>query len=78
MFTKKYIDVVVLHSKHGTISPVFIIWEDGTKYSVEKILQVIPKSSLKVNGDGIRYTCKIHGKIRYLFFEQNKWFIETK
>ena len=33
---------------------------------------------IKVGSVGLRYTCMVSGKQAYLFFEDNKWFIEAK
>jgi hypothetical protein len=33
---------------------------------------------MKVGGVGERYTVRIKGKETYLFFENNKWFVEEK
>ena len=35
-------------------------------------------ASLKAGGAGIRYTCMILGKERFLFLEENRWFVDTR
>ena len=37
-------------------------------------------ASLKVGGNGIRYTVRILGKQTYIFYDNNecKWFVEAK
>ena len=73
---KMWIDVLCMHSKSGDIQPVAIIWDNGAKYYIDKVERVVFRASLKSGGVGIRYTCRIHDQMRYLFLEGDKWFIE--
>ena len=64
--------------KDGTLLPKSFIWEDGEKYHVDKVLHITPAASLKVGGRGIRYTVKIGGAERYMFREEDRWFVEAR
>ena len=75
---KKYIKVTVTFDCDGNLLPALIYWDDGRKYPINKITDVRYAASLKACGAGIRYTCKILGKERYLFLEENRWFVDTK
>lgn len=75
---KAYVDVLVHHTKEGQLKPLVIIWVNGVKYSIDKITQVTRAASTLAGGTGIRYTCYIQGQIRYLFLEEDRWFIESK
>lgn len=77
---KVYVDVVTLYAKEGDIIPLKILWSDGTRYDIDKVLDVCKAASLKVGGVGFRYKCRIQGKEKFLFFEtnENKWFVEVK
>lgn len=72
---KRYIDVVVLCDKLANLTPLFIIWDDK-KYSIDKILQVKNAHSV-VGGGGVMYECLILNQRRKLFYEENRWFIES-
>ena len=72
---KRYVDVVTFVSKEGATTPLFLVW-DGEKYPIEKVTAVENRASV-VGGCGIRYTCKIHGQIRHLFLERDRFFIES-
>ena len=77
---KRYIDVVVMHKKEGRMIPLFIYWDDRGeryKYQIDSIIE-IKKSVSVVGGGGILYRCKIKGQIRNVYFERDKWFIESK
>lgn len=75
--TKISIEVIAEHSRDGKIKPLSITWEDGRKYSVDKVLDVRLAATLKVSGKGLRYTCRIHGKQVFLFYDSEQWYIES-
>ncbi len=73
---KRYVDVITLMKKDGSMLPVMLVWDNGAKYSIDRIVEV-RKAASQVGGCGILYKCKIEGKERNLFFERNRWFIES-
>ena len=74
---KQYVRVTGNWEDDGSFIPLFILWENGLKYKIEKIVQRCPAASLKSGGAGLRYTCLFsHGQRRYLYFCENRWFIE--
>lgn len=76
MDNKKFVEVVAYYDTEGNISPLVIHWDDGSEYEIDRITDITQAASLKHGGAGIRYTCRIHGQMRYLFLDDNKWFIE--
>ena len=67
--------------------PREIIWEDGRRFEIDRVLDIRQAASMKAGGQGDRYTIKVCGQERYLFFERNanltgnnigRWFIEAK
>lgn len=70
------IDVVCLIRQDGSVTPQQIIWEDGRRFDIDKVLDVRRAASTKGGGKGIRYTCSILGKQRYLFLNEYHWFVE--
>ncbi len=75
---KVFVETYTKYSTEGEQLPLSIVWEDGRKYEIEKITDVRKAASLKVGGCGIRYTCRILGKMTYLFLEDGRWFVEAK
>ncbi len=73
---KRYVDVVVLNSKQAKLTPLFIVWDNNTKYQIDKILQV-KKAHSSVGGGGLMYLCLIQNQTRKLYFERDRWFIES-
>ncbi|NLH64111.1 MAG: hypothetical protein GX478_07995 [Erysipelotrichaceae bacterium] len=73
---KRYVDVEVRMQKDRTMVPLRLVWDDGRKYEIDKVGRAEKRAS-QVGGCGIRYEVKIHGQYRYLFFEKDRWFIES-
>ena len=75
-YKKKYVEVTARFDTEGRVFPLKILWEDGSSYFIDKVLDVRPAASLKAGGAGIRYTCRINRQEKYLFLEENRWFVE--
>ena len=78
MSCKKYVEVTAKFDVDGTVVPLEIQWEDGTKFEIDRILDIRRAASLKAGGAGIRYTCRIRGRVKYLWLEESRWFVEAK
>lgn len=61
----------------GEVIPLEIEWDTGAKYVIDKVLDKRKVASTKGGGMGIRYTCRILGKQRYLFLDGYIWFVEV-
>lgn len=76
---RTYVDVTARFTAGGIVLPLMVEWEDGRKFEVDRVLDVRPAASLKVGGQGQRYTCRILGHETYLFLEDGRrWFVEGK
>ncbi len=75
---KVYVDVMSTFTIDGELLPLFFVWEDGTRYDIDKVLDFQKAASLKVGGQGIRFRCQVMNKEVYIFLEENKWFMEGK
>lgn len=73
-----YVKVVVEYDEAGGVRPLWIVWEDGRKFPVDRLLDVRRAAATKAGGQGIRYTCRILGKETYLFEDDGRWFVEGK
>lgn len=78
MAAKIVVEVVARFDTAGGLTPLWMVWEDGRKFEIDRVLDVRRAASLKAGGVGIRYTVRILGKERYLWFEDmsNTWFVE--
>lgn len=75
---KVYVDVTLKQDKYGTIVPLSVTWEDGTKYEIDRVLDVRRAAATKVGGTGVRFAVRILGRETYLFDDGKRWFVEAK
>lgn len=84
---KTYVHVNVDFDATGRMRPISILWEDGTHYEIDRVMDVRPAYAARAGGQGDRYTIRLGGQITYLFFEHNvdygshvpgRWFVERK
>ena len=84
---KAYVTVHVEFSKEGPMLPREIVWEDGQKFEVDRVIDIRPSYAAKAGGQGDRYTIQINGQRTYLYFERStnltgniigKWFVERR
>ena len=76
---KVYVCVNADHKPDGSCRPNMITFENGERYTIDRVRHVCRAASTKVGGNGIRYTVSICGKETFIFDEGNgKWFVEAK
>jgi len=75
---KQYISVTATFDKDGNILPLYINWDDGRRFMIDRVTDVRYAASLKAGGAGIRYTCRIKAHEKYIFLEENRWFVESE
>ena len=62
----------------GTVFPLEIHWEDGAKFEIDRILDIRRGGQPQGRRSGNRYTCRIRGRVKYLWLEESRWFVEAK
>ena len=84
---KVYVGVRAAFDPEGRMLPRELIWEDGTVYAIDRVLDVRQAAAMKAGGQGDRYTISVCGKQSYLFFERSaartgscigRWFVERR
>ena len=87
MDAKVYVQVVAYFNTDGMMLPRVVIWEDGEKYVIDRVIDIRQAAARKAGGQGDRFTIEIRGQISYLFFERvpqltgnllGRWFVERK
>lgn len=73
---RKNITVIAKMHSSGKIIPLSILWSDDLTFDIDKILDIRKKASTKGGGKGLRYTCRIKGQERFLWLDENIWFVE--
>lgn len=76
---KHYVEVIVDVSAEGVARPLTIVWDNGVRYHIDKVLDRRQAHSLRTGGTGMRYTVRVGGTDTYLWREENdRWFVEAK
>lgn len=76
---KIYVQTVVEFSVDGCLRPLWITWEDGRKFEIDRVLRVERAASRKAGGIGLQYTVTIGGHEHHLYYEENyRWFVEGR
>ena len=79
---KVYVSVIEVRHKDGRLLPLALVWENGKRYKIDKVLDVRPAASLKAGGAGMRYKIRVRDRETFLFLEEDKagakWFVERK
>lgn len=75
---KRYVPVVVRFETTGKLRPLVVEFDEEHQYVVDKVLDVRRAACQRVGGVGDRYTCRINGRVTYLWMEKGVWFVEAK
>ena len=84
---KVYVAVKAEFNEEGIMLPRELTWEDGTRYEIDRVLDIRQAAAMKAGGQVDRYTVRIKGKQSYLFFERStnqtgnqlgRWFVERR
>ena len=87
MDAKVYVQVNADFNTDGVMLPRELIWENGEKYLIDRVVDIRQAAARKAGGQGDRYTIEVRGQISYLFFERvpqltgnviGRWFVERK
>ena len=84
---KVYVQVNADFNPDGVMIPTSLIWEDGSKFEIDKVTDIRQTAAMKAGGQGDRYTIRVNGRESYLFFERcpsltgnviGRWFVERR
>ena len=64
--------------KNGNLKPLFILWDAKRKYAIEKVLNIKYPSDAAKGQNRLQYTCMINGYKRALYYEHERWFVESR
>lgn len=74
---RKNVTVVAEMRNSGKIIPLYILWENGKRFEIDKVLDVRLRASTKGGGMGLRYLVRIGKNERFLFLDGIIWFVEV-
>ena len=73
---KIFLKVTAEHDESGFVRPLSLLWPDGRRHDIDRVLDVRQAASMKAGGQGMRYTCRVEGKVLLLFCDEGRWFVE--
>ena len=73
---RKNVTMIAKMDEFGMVTPQTLIWSDGSKYQIDKVVDIRKKASLKGGGMGLRYTCIIKKQEKYIWLDEYTWFVE--
>lgn len=73
---KTFVKVTAEHDD-GKTKPLALTWPDGRRFEIDQLIDSRWAPSLKGGGLGMRYTCRVRGRVFYLFEDEGKWFVES-
>ncbi len=76
MLYKRYVNVIVEIDRVGKIRPLYIRWENNRLFKIDKVLEIRPAVSV-VGGGGVLYRILVQGQEKRLYYEINRWFLES-
>ena len=78
MSRRVYVEVAAVFTPEGQVMPRYVRWEDGTLFTVDRVVDIRKAAATKAGGCGLRYTVRIRGRQTYLFLDGDRWFVEGK
>ena len=76
MTCKQYVAVDVFVDLEGGLRPTVIHWEDGRRFSIDRVYDVRQAASLKAARSGLRSTSRVRNRVVDLFCEDGRWFLD--
>ena len=71
------VSVIARFYSDGHIVPQAIIWEDGRRFNIDAVEDIQRRASFKIGQSGIRYTCRIKGRMFYLILDDIYWYLDA-
>ena len=46
-YRKVYVDVFAVMKRDGTVLPRSFVWEDGERYTIDRVLHIVPAAQIR-------------------------------
>ena len=70
---KTPVKIILSCNEKGVMTPLYVMWSNGIIYKIDEVIDIKPRG---VNS--IFYKVKICGKLKELYFNNNKWYVNQK
>ena len=75
---KRYVDVVSITDRDGIVTPLRIVWRDGTAFDITEVVSRDRRYSHAANHAVLRYGIRGRDRSTYLYYENPRWYVEAK
>ena len=75
---KVYVKVRSFFDRIGDMQPTAIIWEDGREFKIDAVTDFYPANGQINAPKDDRYTVKINGEYKYLYFERTDSYFPSR
>ena len=77
-YRRVFIETAVKFYREGGMRPLWLVWEDGRKFSIDRVKYIERAPAHAGAVLPVRYTCMIADRERNLYFEEEtqRWFLE--
>ena len=77
-YEKHYVEVVSKTDVEGRVMPLVVVWDDGRRFEVARVLEVRQARAAKTGGAGLRFTIAVGGRHTHVFYVNPRWFVEAR
>ena len=81
MYEKHYFTMIIRVDTDGNIKPVAIEWDDGRKFSIDKVISIMNAPPVHVGAIPTqKYDVIVEGRHKILYRERTsgRWFVERQ
>lgn len=75
---RRRVEVIHSTSTEGVVTPLCIVWDDGRRFPVERVLERRPARSLKHGGQGVRFTVRVGQVVTHLWWDGTYWSVDAR
>ncbi|MBM7000671.1 hypothetical protein I3I95_11205 [bacterium] len=76
--SRQNVGCLVEYAPSGVATPRVVLWPDGRRFVVERVLGRTKAMSTADGHLGVRYTCLIGGAPRHVYWDGSVWFVEAR
>ena len=75
---RRRVEVVHSTSVAGEKTPLEIVWEDGRRFRVDRVLDRRMARSLRSGGEGVRFTVLVGRTVTHLWYDGTYWSVDER
>ncbi len=75
-YTKQYVRVVAELGADGNVTPLYVIWPDGRRFDIDRVVDTGFSTSSKTGCSGVRYAVQIAGQNKVIWRDGRGFFVE--